>query len=151
MTMFTPTKARTVKEYIASLPVEKRKVVASVRTRFKRYVPKGYEEKISWGMITYQIPLKRYPDTYNGAPMMFASIGAQKNHYGLYLMCAYSDKKVIKAIQDAFDKVGKKLNMGKSCIRFKSLDDIPLDAIGKIISKISVAKYIKQYEDTKKK
>ncbi len=150
MTMFKPTKAKTVKEYIASLPAEKRKVVATVRTRFKRYVPKGYEEKISWGMITYQIPLKRYPNTYNGAPMMFASIGAQKNHYGLYLMCAYSDKQVTKAIQAAFDKAGKKLNMGKSCIRFKSLDDIPLEAIGKVISKISVAKYIKHYEATKK-
>lgn len=146
MTMFKPTKAKTVAQYLASLPPEKRKVVAAVRKTFKPYVPKGYEEKISWGMITYQIPLHRYADTYNGAPMMFASIGAQKHHYGLYLMCAYVNKETTDGIKRAFKKAGKKLNMGKACIRFKKLDDLPLDAIGKVVAKISVDKYIKHYE-----
>lgn len=150
MSMFKKTKAKTVSKYLKSLAPEDRKVISKVRAAMKKHVPKGYQEVMNWGMITYEIPLSRYPTTYNDQPLMFAAVAAQKKHYGLYLMCAYVDAKTTQGVKDAFKKAGKKLDMGKSCIRFKKLEDLPLDAIGKIISKISVEKYIKYYEASRK-
>ena len=149
--MFKKTSAKTVAEYLKQLPDEDRKVLSAVRKTFKKYVPKGYAETLNWGMITYEIPLKRYPKTYNSQPLMFASIAKQKNHYGLYLMCAYIDKETTQGIKDAFTKADKKLDMGKSCIRFKQLEDLPLTDIGKVISNISVDKYIAYYEANRKR
>jgi uncharacterized protein YdhG (YjbR/CyaY superfamily) len=148
--MFKKTKAATVKEYLDQLPDEDRKVLSAVRKIIKKHVPKGYVETLNWGMITYEIPLKRYPNTYNKQPLMFAAIAAQKKHYGLYLMCAYINPETTQGIEDAFKKAGKKLDMGKSCIRFKKLDDLPIEAIGKIISKISVDRFIESYESSRK-
>lgn len=142
--------AKTVSEYLKSLSPEDRKVVSKVRATIKKHLPKGYKEVMNWGMITYEIPLSRYPHTYNGQPLMFAGIAAQKNHYGLYLMCAYINPETTSAIRDAFKGIGKKLNMGKSCIRFKKLEDLPLQDLGKIISKITVNKYLAAYEATRK-
>ena len=144
-------KAKTVSEYLNDLPPERKKALSAVRKMIKANLPKGYEEKMNWGMITYQIPLKKYPETYNGQPLMYAALASQKNHMAVYLMSIYSDGKLKEWFEKEFSKAGKKLNMGKSCVRFKKIDDIPLDLIGKAISKVSVEKYIEYYEKSRKK
>lgn len=138
--------AATVEEYLAQLPPDRRAVVAEVREMVRRHIPNGYEEAMAFGMIGYGIPLSRYPDTYNRQPLGLVAIAAQKNYYSLYLMCAYADSEDERAIREAFAKAGKKLDMGKSCIRFKRVEDIPLEAIGEVIARTPPEKYIAIYE-----
>lgn len=138
-------KAATVDEYLAELPDERRAVVAAVRDMVVRNLPEGYTETMLWGMITYGIPLETYPDTYNGQPLGYAALAAQKNHYALYLMSAYTGEQE-QAVRDAFAAAGKKLDMGKSCIRFKKLDDLPLDALGRIIAATPPQAHVARYE-----
>jgi hypothetical protein len=144
-------KATTVKEYLEWLPEDRRKVISKVRTVIRKHLPKGYEEKLTYGVISYQVPLKTLPDTYNGQPLCYAALAAQKHHNALYLMCAYGDPKQRAALQDAFTKAGKKLDMGKSCVRFKHVEDLPLPAIGKLIAAVPPAKYIASYEASRKR
>ena len=125
--------AKTVVAYLKELPAERRAVVSAVRDLILRNLPKGYVESMNWGMICYEIPLERYPDTYNGQPFQYAALAAQKNYYAIYLIGVNGNKTKEKELADAFKKLGKKMDMGKSCLRFKSLDDLPLDAIGKLI------------------
>jgi hypothetical protein len=108
-------------------------VIAKVREVVNANLPKGYSEDISLGMITWQVPLAKFPSTYNGQPLCYAGLAAQKNHNALYLMGPYGDPRQIDLLEKEFKKHGKKLDMGKSCLRFKDLDDLPLDVIGKVI------------------
>jgi hypothetical protein len=126
--------APTVTTYLQSLPEERRKVIAKLRSVIKKNLPKGYQEAMNFGMITYQVPLRRYPDTYNGQPLCYAGLAAQKNYNALYLMAPYADAKQRRFLEESFAKAGKKLNMGKSCIRFKTLDDLPLPAIAALVA-----------------
>ena len=144
-------KATTVKEYLASLPEDRRKVIAKVRSVIRKHLPKGYEEKVTYGIISYQVPLETLPDTYNGQPLCYAALAAQKNHNSLYLMCAYGDAKQRAKLEQAFKTAGKKLDMGKACVRFKSADDLPLPAIGKLIAAVPPAQYIATYEASRKR
>ena len=137
--------AATVAAYLDALPPERRAVIAEVRKVIRRNLPKGYQEVMNWGAITYELPLERYPNTYNGQPLCYAALAAQKNHFALYLMSVYGDKKLEQELRDAFRKAGKKLDMGKSCVRFKSVDQLPLDAIGRIIAAVPPEKYIAIY------
>jgi hypothetical protein len=138
--------AKSVAAYMKELPAERRAVVSKVRAMVLKNLPKGYEEMFDWGCPSYGIPLSRYPDTYNKKPLYYVAIGAQKNYYAIYLMSVYQDPRQLAKLKAAFEKAGKKLNMGKSCVRFKKLEDIPLDAIGKIIASTTPATYIKEYE-----
>lgn len=138
-------KATTVEAYLDELPEERRAVVAAVRDAIVKKLPKGYRESIGAGMITYCVPLDVYPDTYNKQPLCYAALAAQKNYYALYLMCCYSGHQE-QALRDGFAKAGKKLDMGKSCVRFKKLDDLPLDVIGKVIASTPPKRFIEQYE-----
>jgi len=144
-------KAATVKEYLAELPAERRAVIATVRRVILKNLPSGYQEVMRWGMINYEIPLKNYSETHNGQPLGYAALAAQKNNYSLYLMTVYGDGGLAAWFKEEFKKAGKKLNMGKSCVRFKKLDDIPLDVIGKLIAKVPSEKYIAIYEAHLKK
>jgi uncharacterized protein YdhG (YjbR/CyaY superfamily) len=139
-------KATTVDQYLAELPAERREVIAKVRDVVKRNLPKGYTETMNWGMISYEVPLERYPNTYNRQPLSYVGLAAQKNHYALYLMGAYDGSEQQKQLADAFARAGKKLDMGKSCLRFKKLDDLPLDAIGRVIASTPPDKLITQFE-----
>lgn len=143
-------KARTVKEYLAEIPAERRRSIEAVRKVILANLPEGYEEGMDYGMIVYFIPLSRYPDTYNKHPLAVAALAAQKNYLAVYLTCVYSDVKYMEWFKRAFTAAGKKLDMGKSCVRFKSADDLPLDVIGDAIAKISVDDYIKNYEKVRK-
>jgi hypothetical protein len=138
--------AKTVDEYLASLAPGRRTVLSAVRDVVRRNLPKGFEESLSSGAISYEIPLSRYPKTYNEKPLGYAALAAQKNYYALYLMSVYGDPKREKAFRSAFEKAGKKLDMGKSCVRFKSLDDLPLDVIGQTIASMTPDEYIAKYE-----
>jgi hypothetical protein len=117
-----------------------------VRAVIRKNLPEGFEESMAFGMIGYGVPLSRYSSTYNKEPLAFVAIAAQKNYNALYLMPVYGDKTREKKLRDAFAKSGKKLDMGKSCIRFKSADDLALDAIGEIVASISVDTWIGIFE-----
>ena len=144
-------KAKTVKEYLASLPADRRKEIEAVRKVIRKHLPKGYVECMGYGMMGYAVPLKLYPPGYHGAPntpLPYAGLAAQKNACSLYLMSVYSDKGTDTWFRKAFKASGKKLDMGKSCIRFKKADDLPLDLIGQAVARYPVADYIQLYERT---
>ena len=142
--------ATTVDEYLKQLPDDARKVLTALRKVVKASLPTGYEEAMANGMIGYGVPLSRYPKTYNKQPLAYVALAAQKNHYAVYLMCAYTDPAQMKALEEGFRSAGKKLDMGKSCLRFKSLDDIPLDVISQVVASTPVERYIEIYEQTRK-
>jgi Domain of unknown function (DU1801) len=144
-------KAATVQEYLEQLPDGRRQAISKVRSVIRRHLPKGYEEAMNYGMIAYQVPLKRFPNTYNGQPLCHAALAAQKNFNTLYLLAPYGDSARRKQLEDAFKKAGKKLDMGKSCVHFKSADDLPLADIGKVIAAIPAEKWIAVYEESRKK
>jgi uncharacterized protein YdhG (YjbR/CyaY superfamily) len=144
-------KAATVEEYLAELPADRREPLAEVRNVLRKNMPKGYTETVGFGMIAYCIPLDKYPDTYNKQPLAYVGLAAQKNYNALYLMTAYSDPVQEKALRAGFQKAGKKLDMGKSCIRFRKADDLPLDVIGKLVASTTPDDFIKLYEKARKK
>lgn len=138
--------AHTVTEYIARLPEERRAAIREVRGTILANLPEGYEEAMEWGMITYQVPLSRYPDTYNGKPLMYAALASQKRHMAVYLTAVYADEEARDEFLEAYRASGKKLDMGKSCVRFTKLENLPLDLIGKVIGTYPVDDYIGIYE-----
>jgi len=142
--------AATVQQYLDELPEERRSVLAAVRKVVRRHLPAGYKETMNWGMITYEVPLARYPDTYNGQPLCYAGLAAQKGYFALYLMGAYGDPRQLAALKQAFKKAGKKLDMGKSCLRFRTLDDLPLEAIGEVIASTPPEELIERAEKSRK-
>jgi len=127
-------KAKTVEGYLKELPPERREVVAAVRKLVRKHLPKGYEERIAYGMIGYGVPLAAYPDTPSGQPLAYVAIAAQKHYYSLYLMSVDAGSGEERALRAAFAKAGKALNMGKCCIRFRRLADLEMEAIGKAIA-----------------
>lgn len=135
-------KETTPAAYLASLPAERRKVIAAVRAVVKKHLPKGYVETMNWGMLAYEVPLSRYPDTYNKQPLMYLALAAQKNNYALYLSCTSGDKALMGKLAAAYKAAGRKLDMGKGCLRFATLDELPLDVIGEIVASTSVARRI---------
>ena len=141
----------TVDEYLATLPETQQSVLARVRDTVRKNLPKGYEEVMYGKFIAYVIPLSRFSKTYNGHPLQYVALAAQKNYYSLYLMVPYGDSGELAQLRDGFRKAGKKLDMGKSCVRFKKLDDLPLDVIGESIARTSVDDYIRKYESVKGK
>jgi hypothetical protein len=143
--------AQTVKGYLDELPKERRAVIAKVRDMIRRNLPAGYEEAMGYGMITYSIPLSRYPETYNGQPLMYVALAAQKNNYAVYLTGSYGDPTRAAKLKAGFKAAGKKLDAGKSCIRFKKLEDLPLDVIGEAIADIPADELIARYEKSRKK
>jgi hypothetical protein len=142
---------KTPARYIASLPADRAKTVAAVRAFVNRHIPRGYEECMVWGTIGWVIPLSRYPDTHNKQPMMYVGVSSQKNYCSLYLMGAYVIPNQRKELQAAFKAAEKKLDMGGCCVHFKTPDDLPLPAIGKLIAAISTEKWIEIYDQTRQK
>lgn len=138
--------ATTVAAYLAELPPERRAIVSTVRDLVNRRLPPGYSETMGWGMICWGVPLSRYPETYNRQPLCYAALAAQKNAYSLHLMGVYADSKDERSLRKAYEKAGKKLDMGKCCLRFKSLDGLLQDEIARLIAGTSVEDYIAHYE-----
>lgn len=142
--------ARTAEEYLPALPPDRRETMRTVRDVIVANLPEGYQESVEWGMLSYEIPLARYPNTYNKRPLPYVCLAAQKNYYSLYLLGAYQDSQAERAVREAFRRAGKKLDMGQSCVRFKRLDDLPLDAIGRIVAATPPEMHIAQYERGRK-
>ena len=143
-------KAKTVAAYLAELPPERRRTLEAVRRVVRANLPAGYREMTGFGMIGYGVPLSAYPDTYNGHPLAYAGMAAQKNYFSLYLMGIYADAVLRKRFESAFRKAGKKLDAGKCCVRFKAVEDLPLDVIGEAIAALPMEEFIEKYEATRK-
>jgi hypothetical protein len=131
--MPTKTSARTVPEYLRGLDPERRAILSAVRNVVNQHLPEGYAEGIAFGMIGWFVPLETFPDTYNGHPLCYAGLAANKNFNTLYLMGPYGDPRQRQFLEEEFKQRGLKLDMGKSCIHFKTLDDLPLDVIATVI------------------
>ena len=144
-------KATTAREYLAELAEDRRAALAAVRKVILDHLPEGYEETMQYGMIGYVIPLERYPTTYNGQPLSYAALASQKNHMSLYLMNIYSDSDTERWFVEQYEACGKKLDMGKSCVRFKKLDDLPMDLIGRAIAATAVPEFIQGYEASRRR
>ncbi len=142
--------ATSVKEYLNELESEKANVIRAVRKIILSNLPKGINETMDWGMINYEIPLETYPVTYNKKPLSVMSLAAQKHHYSLYLHGVYCDEKLHESFAKEAEKEIGKLNMGKSCLRFKDLSNFPKSSVEKVISKVTPEMYIKCYEKFKK-
>jgi uncharacterized protein YdhG (YjbR/CyaY superfamily) len=144
-------KAATVDQYLEELPPDQREIVSAIRHIILESLPEGYVEAMNWGMISYEIPLEDYPDTYNGKPLSYLALAAQKNHYSLYMMGVYQDAEQETKLKDGFEQAGKKLDMGKSCLRFRKLDDIPRDVIGDLIASTPPAEMIARHEASRRR
>jgi hypothetical protein len=141
--------AATPDEYVASLPPGRREAIAAVRDVIRRNLPDGFEEGMQFGMIGYYVPLERFPDTYNGQPLGLAALASQKNHMALYLNDVYSDPASERRFRERYAASGKKLDMGKSCVRFTKLEALPLDVIGKTIAETDVESFLEHYREAR--
>ena len=125
--------AKTVDAYLAQLPEDRRAAISAVREVILENLPDGYEESMNWGMIAYEVPLSTYPDTYNGQPLAYAALASQKNHMAVYLSGIYMDQKAREKFERDYRATGKRIDVGKSCVRFRKLEDLPLPVIGEAI------------------
>jgi hypothetical protein len=141
--------AATVEEYVEALPPARREVIAALRALIRASLPAGYEEAMAFGMIGYGVPLADYPNTYNRQPLSYVALAAQKNYFALYLTCVYGDPERERWLREQFRAAGKRLDMGKSCVRFRSLDDLPLEAIAELVASTPPARLIERYESVK--
>jgi hypothetical protein len=139
-------KGKTVEDYLAELSPERREVIAAVRDVIRRNLPARYEERMQYGMISWGIPLERFPNTYNGQPLAIASLASQKAYASLYLMNVCGDRATRDWFVREYRASGKRLDMGQSCVRFRRLKDLPLNLIAKAISRTPVADCIRLYE-----
>jgi len=139
--------AETVDAYLAELPDARRQAIEKVRRVILEHLPEGMVEAMNWGMIAYEIPLERYPRTYNGKPLMVAALASQKNHMAVYLSAIYASPQTAAAFETAYRATGKKYDAGKSCVRFKDLEQLPLDLIGEVIAGTSIEEFIQITED----
>lgn len=146
--------AKTVNQYLDGLPTDRRAAISAVRDVVLANLPTGYEEVMQYGMISYVVPHSIYPAGYHckpSEPLTFASLGSQKNHMAIYLCNVYGHRETETWFRKAYEATGKKLDMGKSCVRFKSLDQLPLEVIGQVIARTPVDKYIAGVEQALKR
>ncbi len=142
-------KAATIAEYLAELPAERRLEIEKVRDAVNAALPTGYREGIGYGMIGWVVPLEHYPETYNKQPLAYAGLAAQKNHNSLYLNCVYASQERTERLKSAAAQQGKKPDMGKSCIRYKRADELPLELIREEIASTSPDEFIRIYEQAR--
>ena len=137
--------AKTAEQYLSELDDDRREQLSTVRNVVLDNLPDGYEEMMLFGMITYAVPLSILPDTYNKQPLMYAALASQKRHMALYLTNVYGDGSVEKWFRERYLATGKRLDMGKSCVRFRKLDDLPLELVGEAIAKTPIDEFIEVY------
>ena len=144
------TKAHSVKEYLKLLPDDRREAIGVVRDAILENLPSGYEETFQHGMLAYVIPLATYPVTYNKQRLTYAALTSQKNHMAVYLMNIYGSAETEQWFDGEYAASGKRLDRGKACVRFKKLEDLPLELIGKTVAKTSLDEFIQLYEASRK-
>jgi hypothetical protein len=140
------TSARTVSEYLRGLDPERRKTLSAVRKVVNDNLPAGYVEGVVYGIIAWSIPLSTFPDTYNGQPLCCAALAANKNYNSLHLMGAAYGSTQKAFLRQEFEKRGKRFDMGQGCLRFRTLDDLPLDVIGEVIQRTPAKALIALHE-----
>ncbi|HET6892878.1 MAG TPA: DUF1801 domain-containing protein [Pyrinomonadaceae bacterium] len=132
----------TVAAFLEKLPPERRREVERVRKVLRRHMPKGYEEVISKNMLVYQVPVEHYSETYNKQPLWYAALASEKSYLSLHLMNIYGDSTQAQRLKEGFKAAGKKLDMGKACLHFKSTDELPLDIIGEIVASTPLERWV---------
>ena len=130
-------------QYLEQLPADRQEALSAVRDTVNANLREGFEETIQYGMLSWVVPLERYPDTYNGEALSIAALASQKRHMALYLNCEYASP---TDFRERWKATGKKLDMGKSCVRFRTLDGVALDVVGETIAAVTVEDHIEAYE-----
>lgn len=141
---------KTVSAYLKSLPSDRATVISEVRALVNKNIKSGFVETMRWGMISWEIPLDKYPDTYNKQPLNYMALAAQKHNYSLYLMSCYVTREEGEAFENAYRATGKRMDIGKSCVRFKKIEDLPLPLLVKYIKRYSLKEFIQVYEESRK-
>jgi hypothetical protein len=132
----------TVQQWLDRLPPERRAAIETVRAVIRKRLPEGYREAVAAGMLTYEVPLSVYPTTYNGKPLWYAALASQKSYMSLYLMAAYMNRPLTQRLEEGFRKAGKRLDMGKSCIRFRDPADLALSVVGDVIAAVPMDAFV---------
>lgn len=140
-------KATSVAQYLKELPADRRAVVSVTRDLVRKNLPKGYEEGMQYGMIAWYVPLSVFPDTYNGQPLTVCALASQKRNVSLYLLGAYGAPALAKWFASEWKKTGKKLDMGKSCLRFRTFDDLATDVLAKALQRVDANALIQMHDD----
>ena len=138
--------AETVEQYLEALPADRREAIGRVREKILSSLPEGYEEAMNWGMITYQVPLDVCPNTYNGQPLMYAALASQKHYMVVYLSAIYADDEARTRFEKAYKQTGKRYDVGKSCVRFRAIEDLPLDVLGEAIGSVPMDDFVASYQ-----
>jgi len=144
-----PDRPTTPEAYLDSLPADRREAIEAVRAVVLKNLPEGYAEGVQYGMLGYFVPHEIYPAGYHcnpKEPVPFLSIASQKNHMALYMFCLYTNEEDMARFVADWEKSGKKLDMGKSCVRFKKIEDVPLAVIGRAVERVPVKKFLESYE-----
>ena len=142
--------ATSVADFFAKLPEDRRGDLEVVRESMLAGIPPGVVKTMNWGMISYEIPLERYPDSYNGQPLLFAALANQKRHMAVYLHCIYADPTIRQNFEDEYAASGQPMDIGKSCVRFSRLERLPLDVIERAVRRMSVEEYIAACEASRR-
>ncbi|HET7790710.1 MAG TPA: DUF1801 domain-containing protein [Gemmatimonadales bacterium] len=146
-----PPAPTTAARFLATLPAARRAALSRVRSAVRKHLPRGYQEVVVGKMIVYQVPLSVYPDTYNGHPLWYAAIAAQKNYLTLHLMPVYASPALKTRLETGFKQAGKRLDLGKACIRFQAAEDLALDVIGEVVASVPVARWIEIAERSRRR
>ena len=143
-------KAQTVKQYLAELPDDRRKDITKLVNLVRKHLPKGYEEVMAWGMVGYQVPMSVSGPTYNNQPIGPVAIAAQKHHISLYLLSIYASKELTTEFKKRWLASGKKLDMGKSCIRFKAIEQADLETIAWAVGLLNPVEFSEMYQNARR-
>jgi uncharacterized protein YdhG (YjbR/CyaY superfamily) len=143
--------AATADQYLSELSDDRRASISEVRQVILDNLPEGYRETVQFGMISYVVPLETFPKTYNRKPLTYISLASQKDYMSLYLMSIYGDEEKASDFDAEFEASGRKMDRGKSCVRFKKVDDLPMDLIGKTVAGTSLQEYIEIYERSRRR
>jgi len=142
--------AATTREYLDGLEPDRREVVEQLVDLVRANLPPGYEEAMTWGMPGWEVPLSTQPETYNGKPLAYVSLAAQKNHYAVYLMGLYADAGLEEEFRARWSPPsGKALDMGKSCVRFRRIEDADLPLLGEMVAAIDVERFLQYYDSVR--
>jgi Domain of unknown function (DU1801) len=143
--------APTVAQYLAGLPDDRRATVDAVRAVILTNLPAGMVESTGWGMITYEVPLTEVPDTYNGQPLMYAALGSQKHHVSVYLSGIYASPRLRAWFEKEYRAAGLRVDLGKSCGRFRTLDELPLDLVGQAVAAQTLEEFVDVYQSARRR
>lgn len=133
-------------DYLARLPDDRREDVETVLDVVRAHIRPGFEETIAYGMIGWVVPLSTYPDTYNGSPLSYTGLAMQKRHNALYLMCLYADEEGERDFRRRWTATGRRLDMGRSCLRYRRASDLDLDLVGEAVARYDATGFVELYE-----